>query len=505
MICCRLGFLCILRLEGQGIPIADGNNRLGNLDHSVAAGILPPLTFHNQLITHCDGIGIVADTPTKLQVVRRIREFNQSASAGYTDLIGLVTANQLVVCRCHRCILNIPAFIRCCVGICCKVQAVHTAGIKAIVVGLDTGKFDGSIAIFFRCSLREGQHIAFANGDIGLIDVKHHTADSIFKLTFHNQHIAGNDRCIIADCPFFQLQVVAGILIFHDVFPVSLGNIHRLSIPDQLDIFRCCGIIEGFPVITEGNIIGLHTEIQTGIVGCIPAIGVVAHHTCLNGGIHRLFCSEAQAVILTHGNDGTADAEHHIVICILELAFHDELVTGLDGEIVTDSPGRKLQIILGTAVFHDRSLTGLADIISLSVTHQLNSCRRSRLIFHIPAIIRNIVGRKLKVQTVIGTAVPAVGMLLHIADIDLCCQGFHNGSLTVFKDHIALFDLDCHIIGNIDKAAFDHQNVTIYNGFLLDGPECQIIIIFSVLGNHFCGRICHFIGNTITDQLHIAG
>ena len=232
---------------------------------------------------------------------------------------------------------------------------------------------------------------------------------------------------------------------------------------------------------------------------------MVAHHTCLNGEIHRLFCTEAQAVIRTHGNNGTADAEHHIVICILELAFHDQFITGQNGEIVTDGPFRKLQIIIGVIILNDGSLAGLADIISLSTTHQLNGCRRSRLIFHIPAIIRNIVGRKLKVQTVIGTAVPAVGMGLHIAGIDLRRQGVHNGSLTVFKDHIALFDLDCHIIGNIDKAAFDHQNIPIHNGFLRNGPECQIIIIFSVLGNHFCGRICHFIGNTITDQLHIAG
>ena len=261
------------------------------------------------------------------------------------------------------------------------------------------------------------------------------------------------------------------ITVLNNKFSVRLGNIDGLTVTDQLDIFRCGGIVEYRPIVTKGYIVGFQCEVHTLVILGIPTVGVTAHHTGLNCGIYRLFSSEGQAVVFAYSNGRSADVKDHAVFSIFELTLYDQLITGHNGEVITDCPFCKLQIVLRIRILDDRASTGNTNIEGFFAPNQLNGSSRNRLVFHIPAIVRRIVCIQFKVQSVIGGCVKAVIVRLHMAGLNHHVFIGCKDRLTVFDGHIGLVDHQHRVVGGVHKAALDDQGITLYDGLHTDGPE----------------------------------
>ena len=261
------------------------------------------------------------------------------------------------------------------------------------------------------------------------------------------------------------------ITVLNNKFSVRLGNIDGLTVTDQLDVFRCGGIVEYRPIVTKGYIVGFQCKVHTLVILGIPTVGVTAHHTGLNCGIYRLFSSEGQAVVFAYSNGRSADVKGHAVFSIFELTLYDQLITGHDGRMISDRPGRKLQIILCIRILHDSASARNTDIDGFAVSDQLDGGCGNGLVFHIPAIVRRIICIQFKVQSVIGGCVKAVIVRLHMAGLNHHVFIGCKDRLTVFDGHIGLVDHQHRVVGGVHKAALDDQGITLYDGLHTDGPE----------------------------------
>ena len=345
----------------------------------------------------------------------------------------------------------------------------------------------------------EGCSAVCLQKDIGLGDIQDCIGAFLSEFTLNNQDIVSNHRLVISNGP--ELQDILVIVDLRNGISQVVTYLVGNAITDQLHI-GCAG----GSVVASGCIVGSHCKLQVAGRFCtgLPAVGVSAHHTCIdNGGQAGHFSGEACRAVSIQQDIGLADVQGGIGGSLLEFALNHQNIVSQQGLVVHDGP--EFQGVPVVVALVDNILTNISHIIGFTVTDQLNIACIGRCIAAVGSIVSHLENQST------GAAGPtvAVHLLQHTALNDGGQSGHFLGEFCIgsVQIDIVLSKTDSCIIGSIVEVAFDDVNIAIHSGSIFahsPAIDVQIILICVVLHDGTAAGNRHINGLAVTDTLNDA-
>ena len=218
------------------------------------------------------------------QVITIFTKLTNIVAANLGNGIGLAVTDQLNIVRSCSIIVNIPVTV----GQAVVTQAEMDAALSraALVAAQDAvvgiGEVRGDLrrgSQFLRKQIRADPGCTVMV-NIGLLDRQNGVA--VDKITFHNEHITGGDRCSRSDGKLFQSEIIIRQAELTDVIAADLRNAVNAAVTDELNIVGRGSAVVYLPVAVIGQTVILHSEVDTFICG---AVGAGAHHAIFQNSV----------------------------------------------------------------------------------------------------------------------------------------------------------------------------------------------------------------------------